>query len=107
MTDNINELSVENFKEFIKEGKCIVDFYADWCMPCQRMKTIFENVAKELSGKIKFGKLNIEGNEEITQEYLVMSIPTLIFFRDGEEISRINGLVSEEEIKKSIKATFK
>jgi len=107
MADNVDELSEKNFKEFIEKGKCIVDFYADWCMPCQRMKPIFENVAKKLSGKIKFGKLNIDGNEEIAQEYLVMSIPTLIFFSNGEEINRINGVISENELEKSIKASFK
>ncbi|MCX8158896.1 MAG: thioredoxin [Candidatus Pacearchaeota archaeon] len=107
MTEFVSELSSKNFKNFIAKGDCVVDFYAEWCVPCQKLKPVFEDVAKTLKEKTKFGKMNIDGNEEVAQEYIVMSVPTLIFFKNGKEINRVNGFILGEELKKIIKATFK
>ena len=81
------KLSTENFeKEVLKSEKpVLVDFYADWCGPCNAMAPVIEELAKELEGKVKVGKINVDENPDIAVEYNVMSIPTLIVFKNGKE----------------------
>ena len=66
-----------------------VDFYADWCGPCKMLSPILEEIASELGEKVKVGKLNVDESNDLAFEYEVMSIPTLILFENGKEISRI------------------
>ena len=88
------KLSTENFeKEVLKSEKpVLVDFYADWCGPCNAMAPVIEELAKELEGKVKVGKINVDENPDIAVEYNVMSIPTLIVFKNGKEEKRLVGL---------------
>lgn len=83
-----------NFNKEVLEAKgtVIVDFYADWCGPCKMMEPIFEDAAKEAGEKAKFGKLNVDANQKTAQEYGVMSIPTLIVFKDGEKVEQLMGV---------------
>ena len=76
----------------------LVDFYSNWCPPCKMLEPIFEELAKELAGKIKFLRLNIDENREMAIKYGVMSIPTLILFKNGQEEKRIVGLRTKEEL---------
>ena len=94
------KLSTENFeKEVLKSEKpVLVDFYADWCGPCNAMAPVIEELAKELEGKVKVGKINVDENPDITVEYNVMSIPTLIVFKNGKEEKRLVGLRNKEEL---------
>lgn len=94
------KLSTENFeKEVLKSEKpVLVDFYADWCGPCNAMAPVIEELAKELEGKVKVGKINVDENPDIAVEYNVMSIPTLIVFKNGKEEKRIVGLRNKEEL---------
>ena len=94
------KLSTENFeKEVLKSEKpVLVDFYADWCGPCNAMAPVIEELAKELEGKVKVGKINVDENPDIAVEYNVMSIPTLIVFKNGKEEKRLVGLRSKEEL---------
>ena len=94
------KLSTENFeKEVLKSEKpVLVDFYADWCGPCNAMAPVIEELAKELGGKVKVGKINVDENPEIAVEYNVMSIPTLIVFKNGKEEKRLVGLRNKEEL---------
>ena len=80
------KLSTENFeKEVLKSEKpVLVDFYADWCGPCNAMAPVIEELATELDGKAKVGKINVDENSDIAVEYNVMSIPTLIIFKNGK-----------------------
>lgn len=94
------KLSSENFeKEVLKSEKpMLVDFYADWCGPCNAMAPVIEELAKELDGKAKVGKINVDENSDIAVEYNVMSIPTLIIFKNGKEEKRLVGLRDKEEL---------
>lgn len=94
------KLSTENFeKEVLKSEKpVLVDFYADWCGPCNTMAPVIEELAKELEGKVKVGKINVDENHDIAVEYNVMSIPTLIVFKNGKEEKRLVGLRNKEEL---------
>lgn len=90
----------ENFeKEVLKSEKpVLVDFYADWCGPCNAMAPVIEELATELDGKAKVGKINVDDNPDIAVEYNVMSIPTLIIFKNGKEEKRLVGLRDKEEL---------
>lgn len=93
-------LNSENFeKEVLNSDKpVLVDFYADWCGPCKMMAPIIEEIAEELKEKAKVGKINVDANQELAMEYGVMSIPTLIIFRDGKEVKRFVGLRDKNEL---------
>ena len=91
-------LEKENFKELIKEGVHLVDFYAEWCGPCKMMGPVLEGI----EDKIDIIKVNIDEHEDLASEYRIMSIPTLIFFKDGEIVNEIVGFTPEEELIKII-----
>lgn len=101
----IKELDVENFNDFISKGNVVVDFYAEWCGPCKIMAPHFKKAAESVKD-VKFGKLDVDGNQEIASEYGVMSIPTTIFFKDGEMVDRHTGALSESDIKNKISSAF-
>lgn len=103
MTGKIKELNTENFDKFVREDKVVVDFWAEWCGPCKMMAPILEETAKELKDKTKFGRVNVDENSELAQRFQVMSVPTLIFFRDGEQVDRAIGVLTKEEIAKKVK----
>lgn len=94
------KLTDQNFKEEVLDykGVAIVDFYADWCGPCKMMGPIFEEAAKEAGDKAKFGKLNVDEAQETAMKYGVMSIPTIIVFKDGEVVSQVAGVQSKEAL---------
>ena len=94
------KLSLENFeKEVLKSEKpVLVDFYADWCGPCNAMAPVIEELATELDWKAKVGKINVDENSDIAVEYNIMSIPTLIIFQNGKEEKRLVGLRDKEEL---------
>ena len=93
-------LNSENFeKEVLNSNEpVLVDFYADWCGPCKMMLPIIEELANELQGKGKVGKINVDENQDLALKYDVMSIPTLIIFKDGKEIKRFVGVRDKNEL---------
>lgn len=93
-------LSSENFEKEVlnSEQPVLVDFYAEWCGPCKMMAPIIEEIAGELQGKAKVGKINVDENQELAMEYNVMSIPTLIIFKDGKEAKRFVGVTDKEDL---------
>ncbi len=84
------KLNQNNFNSSIASGTALVDFYADWCGPCRAMSPIVDKIAEERAD-ITVGKVNIGDENSLAMKYRVMSIPTLIIFKDGKEMSRIIG----------------
>ena len=80
----------------------LVDFWAEWCAPCKMIAPAVEELAKSYDGKMKFAKLDVDNNNKIALQYGVMSIPTLIIFKDGQEKERIIGAVAKGQLEKKI-----
>lgn len=91
-------MKIINEKEFekeIKEGTVLVDFFATWCMPCRMMSQILEEVDRELDGKGKIVKVDVDLNENLARKFGVMSIPTLVLFKDGKMVSKNVGVMQK------------
>jgi thioredoxin 1 len=98
------EINNDNFSEEVEKSKTpvIIDFYADWCMPCQMLKPVFEKVSKNYEGKLKFAKLNTEVAPNIAQKFMVQGIPCLVIVEKSKEIGRIVGFCNESALKQKI-----
>ena len=99
----ITELTNGQFNKFIEKGIVLIDFYADWCMPCVMMSPIIEDMSEKFKGKIKIGKVNVEDNQEISQKYNISSIPNFLVFKNGKIIEQFVGAISEEEFEFKLK----
>ena len=87
-----------DFDSLVSNGLVLVDFYADWCGPCKMMSPIIDEIANEVDDRVKICKLNVDESQNIAIEYNVMSIPTLIIFKNGVMINNIVGLRQKQEI---------
>ena len=97
MPDKPIEVSDTNFDEMVKKYKNVaIDCWAPWCGPCLMIAPVIEELARELKGKIVFGKLNVDNNPKTAMRYNIMSIPTILLFRDGELVDRIIGAMPKE-----------
>lgn len=86
-------------QEVLKSDKpVLVDFWAEWCMPCKMIAPIMEELAKDYDGQVKIAKLDIDENNQTASQYQVMSIPSLLLYKDGEVVERIVGVVPKEQI---------
>ena len=96
----IMKVSKENFEKEVLQSdkKVLIDFYADWCGPCKMMAPVVEEIAEELAGKIKVGKVNVDENQDLAMQYGIMSIPTLVVIENGETVRTLVGFRSKQEL---------
>ncbi len=101
---HMKHLNLTTFITEVLESKVpvVIDFWASWCNPCRMMAPEFEELDKELGDKIKFCKVNTEENPEISQQYTIQSIPTMLIFKDGKIIGRFVGFAPKEQLKQII-----
>ncbi|ACJ32950.1 thioredoxin [Anoxybacillus flavithermus] len=88
----------QTFVNEVKEGVVLVDFWAPWCGPCKMIAPVLEEVDRELAGKVKVVKVNVDDNPETAGKYGVMSIPTLFVFKDGEVVDKTVGFQPKEAL---------
>ena len=100
MTDTKSVLSVtdESFENVIADGVTVVDFWADWCMPCRMQGPIVETVAKKMGDRATVAKIDVDSNPLAPGRFGITGIPTLVFFKDGAEAKRLVGVQSEDSI---------
>lgn len=93
-------LTNDNFEREVLQakGKVLVDFWADWCGPCKMLSPLVDEIAGEMDGKVKVGKLNVDEARLIASRYGVMSIPTLILFEDGKLVNQSVGFINKQQI---------
>ena len=103
MAESIVEVTDGNFDEEVVEANnlTVVDFWAPWCAPCKMIAPIIEELSTEYSGKIKFGKLNVDDNQRTAMKYNIRGIPTLLVFKNGDLVDQIVGVKSKDELKKT------
>jgi len=100
-------LTDENFEEALKKYNVIVvDFWASWCMPCKMIAPVVENLAKKLQGKVVFGKVNVDECSSIPAKFNIMSIPTLIVFKNGSAADTFIGAMPEHVLEEKILAVI-
>ena len=106
MADNISTLSDSTFDEQIGSASepVIVDFWAEWCGPCKMIAPILDQIAEEQQGKIKIAKLNVDDNPDIARRFDVMSIPTMIVFKDGQPDKRMVGAKGKGQLLQELSA---
>ena len=99
----VSEVTGNSFNEFAKEGFVLIDFFADWCMPCMMMSPIIDDLAEKFKGKIKFGKVNVgEGEQELAKKFNVSSIPNFTLLKDREVVEQFVGSMTEEEFEEKL-----
>jgi len=98
------EISNEKFSEMVLKARMpvLVDFWAPWCGPCRMVAPVVDELANEYDGKVSFVKINVDDSPETARQYGVMSIPTLIVFKNGQPVSNIVGFRPKPELKKNL-----
>lgn len=102
--ENIGVITEENFSQEVEQSDQLVmiDFWAEWCGPCKVLAPIVDELANDYAGKIRVGKLNVDEQSNLSRQFRVMSIPTVIFFKNGVEVDRMIGARGKEEFVEKI-----
>ncbi|MAG10780.1 thioredoxin [Candidatus Pacearchaeota archaeon] len=101
-SENVPELTNNEFGSFTEKGVVLIDFFADGCMPCMMMVPVIEDLSQRFKGKIKFGKVNVGENADIAQKFGVSSIPNFVILKDGKTVDQFVGAISENELEKKL-----
>ena len=100
------ELNQSNIEETVKEGVSLVDFWAPWCGPCRMIAPVIDQLAIEFDGKAKICKVNTEDEPELTAQYQVRSIPTILFFKDGKIVDQLIGATTKAKLEEKLNANL-
>lgn len=101
----IAELTSTTFDTFIAQGPTIIDFHAEWCAPCKMMDPQFKKAAEKLPN-VKFGKVDVDQEYELAGRFRVMSIPTTLFFKNGELVDRYTGALTSDALERKAAESF-
>jgi thioredoxin 1 len=103
---NILDFSDADFDEQVLKADTpvVVDFWAEWCVPCKFIVPVLEEVSQEYSGKVKVGKLDVDANQSTAARYMIRSIPTVLFFKDGKVVDQAVGAKPKAEIVAKLEA---
>ncbi len=103
---NVVEFNDQNFETEVinSQTPVLVDFWAEWCMPCRMLAPTIEKLAKDYAGKVKVGKLDTDANRDVSMKYGISAIPTVILFKDGQVAQKFVGLKKENEFKAALDA---
>ncbi|MEA3421005.1 MAG: thioredoxin [Acidobacteriota bacterium] len=101
---NLSQITNENFKEVVLKSEIpvLVDFWAEWCAPCHRIASAIKELAEKYDGKLKVAKLDVDTCGSIAQQYKILSIPTVMIFKDGQVASQTVGAVPKKELVRQI-----
>ncbi len=104
---NAESLTAVNFEEKLENGVALVDFWASWCGPCMMLAPTIDEVAEDFAGRAGVYKVNVDDEGELAARFGIMSIPTLIVFKNGEVFDKIVGVVPKENIAEVIESALK
>jgi thioredoxin 1 len=96
------EITTNTFDEKTKEGVSLVDFWAPWCGPCRMVAPTIEELAKSYEGKVTIGKVNVDENQELAARFGVKSIPTILFFKQGEQVDSVVGVKPKQAFEEKL-----
>lgn len=104
MSENLIHLTDENFAKETAKGVVLVDFHATWCGPCRTIAPVVEQLASVVSGRAKVGKLDIDEAQQMSADLQITQVPTLILFKDGKEVKRIQGVKDLDYLQKLVES---
>jgi thioredoxin 1 len=101
LSESLHVFTADNWEAAVlaAEGAVLVDFWADWCPPCRKLSPLVDELAKEFAGRVKVGKLDVDGSPEVASRYGITSIPSLLVFRDGKVVAQRLGACPREELR--------
>lgn len=105
-SEHVKEFTDANFEQEVlkSDQPVLVDFWAEWCMPCRMLAPTIEKIAKDYAGKVKVGKVDTDSNRDVSMKYGISAIPTVILFKNGEVAQKFVGLRQERDFREALDA---
>lgn len=91
-------INANQFEQYMKEDAVLVDFFATWCGPCKMLSPVLESAAKTLEGKVKIVKVDVDQSPDLAQRFKVMAVPTMILFKNGQQVTAFSGYMPKEQL---------